>query len=148
MVTPVRTRVTPAAIQCDFYNCEGAEHNMKHELFVLMLNSTKTYGGGQLTPLAHARHFHAWYEDSTSSKPNFYVVSPSLSVLGATYFRAGFFTDGTICAGRVANTVSIASYHSCPRTLRTFMGSGTSSTAFSERTWANLTISSLASRAP
>jgi hypothetical protein len=97
-------RATLTAIRYNLYKCECAEHNMKPELFLQMLNSTKMYGGSQLTPLAQAHHFHAWYEDSIISNFNFYVVPPSPSVLS-------FFTDGTICAGGMANTASIASYH-------------------------------------
>jgi hypothetical protein len=99
-----------SATRCDFYKCGGDNHNMKPELFVQMLNSAKMYGRDQFTPLAQAHHFHARYEDSISTNPNFYFVPPSaLIVLGATYFYAGFFTNGTIGAGGVANIASIAS---------------------------------------
>jgi hypothetical protein len=97
--------------RCDFYKCGGDNHNMKPELFVQMLNSAKTYGGGQFTPLAQAHHFHARYEDSLSTNPNFYFVPPSAPIaIAASYFYAGFFTNGTIGAGGVANIASIASF--------------------------------------
>jgi hypothetical protein len=100
-----------SATRCDFYKCQGDNHNMKPELFVQMLNSAKTYGGGQFTPYAQAQHFHARYEDSIKTNPNFYFVPPSaLIVIGATYFHPGFFSNGTIGAGGVANVASIASF--------------------------------------
>jgi hypothetical protein len=95
--------------RCDFYQCGG---DMKPEIFVQMLNSAKTYGDGPFTSLAQANCFHARYEDSKSTNPRFYFASPSgLIILSATYFHAGFFTNGTIGAGGVANIASIASFN-------------------------------------
>jgi hypothetical protein len=100
-----------SATRCDFYKCAGDNHNMQPELFVQMLNSAKTHGDGQFTPLALAHHFHARYEDSRKTNPNLLFMPPSgLIVIGATYFHAGFFTNGTIGAGGVANVASIASF--------------------------------------
>jgi hypothetical protein len=97
--------------RCDFYKCAGDNHNMKPELFAQMLDSANTYGGGQFTPFAQARHFHARYEDSISTNPNFFFVPPSaLIAIGAHYFYPGFFSNGTIGAGGVANVASIASF--------------------------------------
>jgi hypothetical protein len=100
-----------SATRCDFYKCAGDNHNMQPELFVQMLNSAKTHGDGQFTPLALAHHFHARYEDSRKTNPNLLFMPPSgLIVIGATYFHAGFFTNGTIGSGGVANVASIASF--------------------------------------
>jgi hypothetical protein len=91
---------------------EGSIHNMKPELSVQMLNLAKTYGGGQFTPLAQAQQFHACCEDSFSTNPNFdFVPLSELIVLGVAYIHAGFFTNGTIGAGGVANFASIASFN-------------------------------------
>jgi hypothetical protein len=101
------TRVRPS---CDFYVCAGDNHNMQPELFQQMLAQAAAHGN-QFTVAAQAAHFHARYADSRARNPNFYFVPPSaLIVMGATYFHPGFFSNGTIGAGGVANVASIASF--------------------------------------
>ncbi|CAD0015984.1 unnamed protein product [Aureobasidium pullulans] len=59
--------------RCDFYLCDGDNHNMNGSIFKDLQDKAKTYGG-------------------------------------ATYFTAGFFSNGTIGYGGVANEASIASF--------------------------------------
>ncbi|THX10565.1 hypothetical protein D6D17_03852 [Aureobasidium pullulans] len=56
-------------------------------------------------------HSAAQYQNSRNNNPNFYFLPPSSALtIGATYFTAGFFSNGTIGYGGVANEASIASF--------------------------------------
>jgi hypothetical protein len=58
--------------------------------------------------------FHGVYQDSINTNPNFYFVSLSglrSHHLECHYFHAGFFTNGTIGAGRVAIIASTGSFN-------------------------------------
>ncbi|EIM92463.1 APO9/CPO9 [Stereum hirsutum FP-91666 SS1] len=91
-----------SATRCDFYLCEGDNHNMQPEFFSQMLDHAKE-NNNQFDVNAMA--------NSLDTNPNFYFVPPSaLIVMGATYFHPGFFSNGTIGAGGSANLASIASF--------------------------------------
>lgn len=78
-----------SATRCDFYVCQGDNHNMKPEFFKQMLARAQE-NGGQFTVHSQAVHFHNRYENSRATNPNFYFVPPSaLIVIGATYFHTG-----------------------------------------------------------
>lgn len=105
-----RFEADASATRCDFYLCGGDNHNMQPELFAQMLRRAQAHGN-QFTIAALQEHFHARYADSKSRNPQFYFVPPSaLVVIGAVYFHAGFFSNGTIGAGGDANIASIASF--------------------------------------
>jgi hypothetical protein len=83
---------------------------MQPALFAQMRGQAKAQGN-QYNVAAMAKHFYSRYQNSVSTNPNFYFVPPSaVVVVGATYFIPGFFSNGTIGAGGVANEVSIASF--------------------------------------
>ncbi|KAK6001632.1 hypothetical protein QM012_002122 [Aureobasidium pullulans] len=97
--------------RCDFYLCDGDNHNLNGSIFLDMQDKAKTYGGGQYNVKALVHHSAAQYQNSRSKNPNFYFLPPSAAlVIGATYFHAGFFSNGTIGFGGVANEASIASF--------------------------------------
>jgi hypothetical protein len=70
-----------------------------------------TVGGGQYNVKAVTAHFADQYSNSRANNPYFYFFPPqAVLVIGATYFIPGFFSNGTIGAGGVANEASIASF--------------------------------------
>ncbi|EIN06351.1 hypothetical protein PUNSTDRAFT_145605 [Punctularia strigosozonata HHB-11173 SS5] len=100
----------PHSARCDFYLCDGDNHNMQPELFAQMREQAKAHGN-QYNVRAMAKHFYSRYQDSVTNNPNFYFVPPSaIVVVGATYFIPAFFSNATIGAGGVANEASIASF--------------------------------------
>ncbi|KAF1831238.1 Cloroperoxidase, partial [Decorospora gaudefroyi] len=97
--------------RCDFYLCDGDNHNLDPSVFKDLQNQAKTYGGGQYNVKAVTRHFANQYTNSRENNPYFYFFPPQAAlVIGATYFIPGFFSNGTIGAGGVANEASIASF--------------------------------------
>ena len=74
-------------------------------------NQAMTVGGGQYNVKAVTAHFANQYQNSRSKNPYFYFFPPQAALgIGATYFIPGFFSNGTIGAGGVANEASIASF--------------------------------------
>lgn len=97
--------------RCDFYLCNGDNHNLDSSVFLDLQNAAKTYGGGQYNVPALTQHFAHQYTKSRNNNPYFYFFPPQAALgIGATYFIAGFFSNGTIGAGGVANEASIASF--------------------------------------
>lgn len=97
--------------RCDFYLCNGNNHNLNPSVFLDLQSTAKTYGGGQYNVPALIQHFAHQYTNSRNKNPNFYFFPPQAAlVIGATYFIAGFFSNGTIGAGGVANEASISSF--------------------------------------
>ncbi|KAI4724524.1 Cloroperoxidase [Aureobasidium sp. EXF-10728] len=97
--------------RCDFYLCNGDNHNLNGSVFLDLQDKAKNYGGGQYNVRALIHHSAAQYQNSRSKNPNFYFLPPSAALtIGATYFQAGFFSNGTIGFGGVANEASIASF--------------------------------------
>ena len=97
--------------RCDFYLCNGDNHNLNPSIFLDLQNAAKQYGGGQYNVPALIQHFAHQYKNSRDKNPYFYFFPPQAPLaIGATYFIAGFFSNGTIGAGGVANEASIASF--------------------------------------
>lgn len=97
--------------RCDFYLCNGDNHNLNPSIFKDLQTQAKTYGGGQYNVVALTRHFANQYKNSRDNNPYFYFFPQQAALaIGATYFIAGFFSNGTIGAGGVANEASIASF--------------------------------------
>jgi hypothetical protein len=97
--------------RCDFYLCDGDNHNLNGSIFLDLQDKARTYGGGQYNVKALIHHSATQYQNSRSKNPNFYFLPPSSALtIGATYFQAGFFSNGTIGFGGVANEASIASF--------------------------------------
>ncbi|KAL8685720.1 MAG: hypothetical protein Q9218_007584 [Villophora microphyllina] len=98
--------------RCDFYLCNGDNHNLNPGVFSDFQNSAKTVGGGQYNVPAITQHFANQYKKSRDTNPYFYFFPPQAALTtGAEYFHAGFFSNGTIGAGGVANEASIASFN-------------------------------------
>ena len=97
--------------RCDFYLCNGDNHNLNSSVFLDLQNAAKTYGNGQYNVPAVTQHFAHQYQNSKSKNPYFYFFPQQAALsTGAIYFISGFFTNGTIGAGGVANEASIASF--------------------------------------
>ena len=97
--------------RCDFYLCKGDNHNLNSSVFQDLQSAARTYGAGQYNVPALTQHFAHQYTNSRNKNPNFYFFPPQAAlVIGATYFIAGFFSNGTIGSGGVANEASIASF--------------------------------------
>lgn len=97
--------------RCDFYLCNGDNHNLNPSVFLDLQSAAKTYGGGQYNVPALTHHFANQYSNSKSKNPYFYFFPQQAALsTGAIYFQAGFFSNGTIGAGGVANEASIASF--------------------------------------
>jgi hypothetical protein len=106
-----RYMYSPSSHRCDFYLCNGDNHNLNPSVFKDLHDKARTYGGGQYNVEAVTRHFASQYNNSRSKNPYFYFFPPQAAlVIGATYFIPGFFSNGTIGAGGVANEASIASF--------------------------------------
>lgn len=97
--------------RCDFYVCNGDNHNLNTSVFLDLQKNAKKYGNSQHNVPALVHHFTDQYTRSRSTNPYFYFFPQQAAlVIGATYFIAGFFSNGTIGAGGVANEASIASF--------------------------------------
>ena len=97
--------------RCDFYLCNGDNHNLSPSVFLDLQAAAKAYGAGQYNVPALTQHFAHQYTNSRNKNPDFYFFPPQAAlVIGATYFIAGFFSNGTIGSGGVANEASIASF--------------------------------------
>ena len=97
--------------RCDFYLCNGDNHNLNASVFLDLQKNAKTYGGGQYNVPALIHHFADQYTNSRNKNPYFYFFPQQAALgIGATYFIAGFFSNGTIGSGGVANEASIASF--------------------------------------
>jgi hypothetical protein len=84
---------------------------MNTSVFKDLQNQAKKIGGGQYNVPALQQHFANQYTNSRNKNPYFYFFPPQAAlVIGATYFIPGFFSNGTIGAGGVANEASIASF--------------------------------------
>lgn len=98
--------------RCDFYLCNGDNHNLNPSVFSDFQNAAKTYGGGQYNVPAITHHLATHYTNSRNTNPYFYFFPPQAALtVGAEYFHAGFFSNGTIGFGGVANEASIASFN-------------------------------------
>ena len=98
--------------RCDFYLCNGDNHNLNPSIFEDFQNSARQHGGGQYNVPAIIQHFASQYSNSRNNNPYFYFFPPQAALTtGAEYFHAGFFSNGTIGAGGVANEASIASFN-------------------------------------
>jgi hypothetical protein len=93
------------------YLTNGDNHNLNASVFLDLQNSAKTVGGGQYNVEAVTQHFAHHYNHSRNTNPYFYFFPPSAALsIGATYFIPGFFSNGTIGFGGVANEASVASF--------------------------------------
>ncbi|KAF1966690.1 hypothetical protein BU23DRAFT_592995 [Bimuria novae-zelandiae CBS 107.79] len=100
-----------SATREDFY-LHGDNISFKPELFKQMHQQALTKGNGTYSVDAIKEHFKNRYAASKAVNKQFYFNLPSSAVvMGAYYFIPGFFSNGTIGAGGVANEASITSFY-------------------------------------
>ncbi|KAF5254691.1 hypothetical protein FANTH_624 [Fusarium anthophilum] len=100
-----------SATREDFY-LNGDNISFKPELFKQMHQQALAKGDGTYNVDAIKEHFKNRYRDSKAANKQFYFNVPSAAVvMGAYYFVPGFFSNGTIGAGGIANEASITSFY-------------------------------------
>ncbi|KAF5555876.1 cercosporin resistance protein [Fusarium mexicanum] len=100
-----------SATREDFY-LKGDNISFKPELFKQMHQQALAKGDGTYNVDAIKEHFKNRYRDSKAVNKQFYFNVPSAAVvMGAYYFVPGFFSNGTIGAGGIANEASITSFY-------------------------------------
>ncbi|CAE7194154.1 hypothetical protein P3342_009585 [Pyrenophora teres f. teres] len=100
-----------SATRLDFY-LEGDNISFQPELFKQMHQQALAKGDGTYSVEAVKAHFKNRYAASKAANSQFYFNVPSAAVvMGAYYFIPGFFSNGTIGAGGVANEASITSFY-------------------------------------
>jgi hypothetical protein len=100
-----------SATRLDFY-LEGDNISFRPELFKQMHQQALAKGNGTYNVDAIKEHFKNRYAASKAANKQFYFNLPSAGVvMGAYYFIPGFFSNGTIGAGGIANEASITSFY-------------------------------------
>ncbi|KAF2137043.1 uncharacterized protein K452DRAFT_291955 [Aplosporella prunicola CBS 121167] len=100
-----------SATRDDFY-LAGDNISFKPELFKQLHQQALAKGNGTYSVDAIKEHFKNRYAASKAANKQFYFNVPSAAVvMGAYYFIPGFFSNGTIGAGGVANEASITSFY-------------------------------------
>ncbi|KAI0137143.1 hypothetical protein BJ170DRAFT_45393 [Xylariales sp. AK1849] len=100
-----------SATREDFY-LHGDNISFKPELFKQLHQQALARGNGTYSVAAIKEHFKNRYAASKAANSQFYFNLPSAAVvMGAYYFIPGFFSNGTIGAGGVANEASITSFY-------------------------------------
>lgn len=90
----------------------GDNISFKPELFQQLHQQALAKGSGTYSVEAIQEHFKNRYAASKAANRQFYFNVPSAAVvMGAYYFIPGFFSNGTIGAGGVANEASITSFY-------------------------------------
>ncbi|KAF2870108.1 hypothetical protein BDV95DRAFT_608130 [Massariosphaeria phaeospora] len=100
-----------SATRLDFY-LEGDNISFQPELFKQLHQQALAKGDGTYNVAAIKEHFKNRYAASKAANSQFYFNLPSAGVvMGAYYFIPGFFSNGTIGAGGIANEASIISFY-------------------------------------
>lgn len=100
-----------SATRCDFYLCNGDNHNMQPELFAQMTKTSEA-NGNQFNIRTLQQHLWDRYRDSKSRNPNAYFMPVEfVATVVAYYFIFGCFSNGTVGDGSSANYESIASFY-------------------------------------
>lgn len=100
-----------SATRLDFY-LEGDNISFEPDLFKQMHQQALARGNGTYSVEAIKEHFKNRYAASKAANKQFYFNLPSAGVvMAAYYFIPGFFSNGTIGAGGVANGASITSFY-------------------------------------
>ncbi|KAH6647095.1 hypothetical protein BKA67DRAFT_525275 [Truncatella angustata] len=107
-----------SATREDFY-LNGDNISFKPELFKQLHQQALARGNGTYSVDAIKEHFKNRYTASKAANSQFYFNLPSAAVvMGAYYFIPGFFSNGTIGAGGVANEASITSFYGAKPTRK------------------------------
>ncbi|KAH9906966.1 hypothetical protein F4778DRAFT_778393 [Xylariomycetidae sp. FL2044] len=100
-----------SATREDFY-LSGDNISFRPELFQQLHRQALAHGDGTYSVDAIKAHFQSRYAASRAANAQFYFNLPSAGVvMGAYYFVPGFFSNGTIGAGGVANEASVTSFY-------------------------------------
>jgi len=100
-----------SATRLDFY-LDGDNISFQPELFKQLHQQALAKGDGTYNVDAIKEHFKNRYAASRAANKQFYFNLPSSAVvMGAYYFIPGFFSNGTIGAGGVANEASVTSFY-------------------------------------
>lgn len=100
-----------SATREDFY-LNGDNISFKPDYFKQLHKQALSKGDGTYSVAAVKEHFKNRYAASKAENSQFYFNLPSAAVvMGAYYFIPGFFSNGTIGAGGVANEASITSFY-------------------------------------
>ncbi|KAF2129688.1 hypothetical protein P153DRAFT_24182 [Dothidotthia symphoricarpi CBS 119687] len=109
-----------SATREDFY-LNGDNISFKPELFKQLHQQALAKGDGTYSVAAVKEHFKNRYAASKAANSQFYFNLPSAGVvMGAYYFIPGFFSNGTIGDGGVANEESITSFYGAKSTSGTW----------------------------
>lgn len=101
-----------SATRLDFYLNHGDDLTFIPDLFKQLHQQALAKGDGTYAVPAIQEHFKNRYLASRAANAQFYFNLPSAGVvMGAYYFIPGFFSNGTIGAGGVANEASITSFY-------------------------------------
>ncbi|KAM0269230.1 hypothetical protein ACHAPA_004500 [Fusarium lateritium] len=107
-----------SATREDFY-LHGDNISFKSKLFKQLHQQALAKGDGTYNVDAVKEHFKNRYRDSKAANKQFYFNVPSAAVvMGAYYFIPGFFSNGTIGAGGIANEASITSFYGAKPTRK------------------------------
>ncbi|KAI0145131.1 hypothetical protein GGR57DRAFT_322299 [Xylariaceae sp. FL1272] len=100
-----------SATREDFY-IDGDNISFQPKYFQQMHQQALALGNGTYSVDAIKEHFKNRYAASKAANSQFYFNLPSAGVvMGAYYFIPGFFSNGTIGAGGIANEASITSFY-------------------------------------
>jgi hypothetical protein len=100
-----------SATREDFY-LTGDNISFQPDLFKQLHQQALAKGNGTYSVEAIKEHFKNRYAASKAANKQFYFNLPSAGVvMGAYYFIPGFFSNGTIGAGGIANEASITSFY-------------------------------------
>ncbi|KAF4974223.1 hypothetical protein FZEAL_8861 [Fusarium zealandicum] len=100
-----------SATREDFF-LNGDNISFQPKLFKQLHQQALAKGDGTYSVGAIKEHFKNRYKASKAANSQFYFNLPSAGVvMGAYYFIPGFFSNGTIGAGGIANEASITSFY-------------------------------------
>ncbi|KAF4994431.1 hypothetical protein FDECE_13131 [Fusarium decemcellulare] len=107
-----------SATREDFY-LHGDNISFQPKYFKQMHQQALAKGDGTYSVDAIKEHFKNRYRASKAENKQFYFNVPSAAVvMGAYYFIPGFFSNGTIGAGGIANEASITSFYGAKPTRK------------------------------
>lgn len=100
-----------SATRQDLY-IDGDNISFQPKYFKQLHQQALAKGDGTYRVDAITEHFKNRYQASKAANSQFYFNLPSAGVvMGAYYFIPGFFSNGTIGAGGIANEASITSFY-------------------------------------
>jgi hypothetical protein len=80
--------------RCDFYLCNGDNHNLNASIFLNLQSHAKTIGGGQYNVPALTAHFKDQYLNSRNNNPYFYFLPQQAGQLAPHVAACAHADDG------------------------------------------------------